>query len=140
MKEEFVVLVNQNDEQIGLMAKLEAHEKALLHRAFSVFVLNEKNEIYLSYAYYDCYGVFTTPNNDKGYFNLDGEFIINPTTEETEKSDIDLTVAGTKEAINMVESSAKEVKEDDEDKAPGLDVHLTGEYRKIQGTVWANNL
>lgn len=47
MKEEFVILVNQNDEQIGLMPKLEAHEKALLHRAFSVFVINDKNEIML---------------------------------------------------------------------------------------------
>ena len=44
---------------------------------------------------------------------VDGEFVINPTPEELEKSDIDLTVAGTKEAINMVESSAKEVSEDD---------------------------
>ena len=44
---------------------------------------------------------------------VDGEFVINPTPEQMEKSDIDLTVAGTKEAINMVESSAKEVSEDD---------------------------
>ena len=44
---------------------------------------------------------------------VDGKFIINPTTDEAEKSDIDLTVAGTMEAINMVESSAKEVNEDD---------------------------
>ncbi len=44
---------------------------------------------------------------------VDGKLIINPTTEEAEVSDIDLTVAGTKEAINMVESSAKEVNEDD---------------------------
>ena len=43
---------------------------------------------------------------------VDGKFIINPTVEETEKSLIDLTVAGTKDAINMVESSAKEVSED----------------------------
>ncbi|MCI4442043.1 MAG: isopentenyl-diphosphate Delta-isomerase [Lentimicrobium sp.] len=47
MKEENVILVNQKDEQIGLMPKLEAHEKAVLHRAFSVFVLNDKNEIML---------------------------------------------------------------------------------------------
>ena len=47
MREENVILVNQNDEQIGLMPKLEAHEKAVLHRAFSVFVLNSKNEIML---------------------------------------------------------------------------------------------
>ena len=44
---------------------------------------------------------------------VDGQFIINPTTEQSEISDIDLTVAGTKEAINMVESSAKEANEDD---------------------------
>ena len=42
---------------------------------------------------------------------VDGKFIINPTPEELEKSSIDLTVAGTKDAINMVESSAKEVDE-----------------------------
>ena len=47
IKEENVILVNDKDEQIGLMPKLEAHEKALLHRAFSVFILNSKNEIML---------------------------------------------------------------------------------------------
>ena len=44
---------------------------------------------------------------------VDGEFIINPTVEQLEKSDIDLTVAGTMEAINMVEAGAKEVSEND---------------------------
>lgn len=47
MKEEQVILVNHNDEPIGLMNKLEAHEKAVLHRAFSVFILNDKNEVML---------------------------------------------------------------------------------------------
>ena len=47
MTEEKVILVNENDEPIGLMPKMEAHEKALLHRAFSVFILNSKNEIML---------------------------------------------------------------------------------------------
>ncbi|HAT80466.1 MAG TPA: isopentenyl-diphosphate delta-isomerase [Flavobacterium sp.] len=47
MIEENVILVNQNDEQIGLMPKMEAHEKAVLHRAFSIFILNDKNEIML---------------------------------------------------------------------------------------------
>ncbi len=42
---------------------------------------------------------------------VDGKLIINPSVEEVEKSDIYLTVAGTKDAINMVESSAKEVSE-----------------------------
>ncbi|MBS3972588.1 MAG: polyribonucleotide nucleotidyltransferase [Erysipelotrichia bacterium] len=44
---------------------------------------------------------------------VNGELIINPTLEELEKSDIDLTVAGTKKAINMVEAGAKEVSEED---------------------------
>ena len=44
---------------------------------------------------------------------VNGKFIINPTVEEAEISDIELTVAGTKDAINMVEAGAKEVSEDD---------------------------
>ena len=47
MTEEKVILVDINDEPIGLMEKIAAHEQALLHRAFSVFVLNDKNEIML---------------------------------------------------------------------------------------------
>ncbi|MBE6147188.1 MAG: polyribonucleotide nucleotidyltransferase [Firmicutes bacterium] len=43
---------------------------------------------------------------------VDGEFIINPTPIELEKSELDLTVAGTKHAINMVEAGAKQVSED----------------------------
>lgn len=43
---------------------------------------------------------------------INGEFIINPTSEEMELSDIDLVVAGTKKAINMVEAGAKEVSEE----------------------------
>ncbi|WP_440066157.1 isopentenyl-diphosphate Delta-isomerase [Tenacibaculum discolor] len=46
MKEQ-VILVDQQDNPIGLMEKIEAHEKALLHRAFSVFVFNNKNELML---------------------------------------------------------------------------------------------
>lgn len=42
---------------------------------------------------------------------VDGEFVINPTVEQQERSDIHLTVAGTKDAINMVEAGAKEVSE-----------------------------
>ena len=44
---------------------------------------------------------------------VNGEFIINPTPEELDASDIDLTVAGTKQAINMVEAGSKEVSEED---------------------------
>src|SRR5699024_6508783 len=42
---------------------------------------------------------------------VDGEFIINPSLEEQEKSDLELTVAGTKDAINMVEAGANEIEE-----------------------------
>ena len=44
---------------------------------------------------------------------VNGEFVINPTVEQTENSDIELTVAGTIDAINMVEAGAKEVSEED---------------------------
>lgn len=47
MVEEKVILVNESDEQIGTMPKMEAHEKAALHRAFSVFVMNDKGETML---------------------------------------------------------------------------------------------
>lgn len=44
---------------------------------------------------------------------VDGKFIINPTSEQLEKTDITLTVAGTKDAINMVEAGCQEVSEED---------------------------
>ena len=47
MGKENVILVNENDEKIGLMEKIEAHEKALLHRAFSVFSFNKKGQLLL---------------------------------------------------------------------------------------------
>lgn len=42
-----VILVNEFDDEIGVMEKLEAHQKGLLHRAFSVFIFNDKNEMLL---------------------------------------------------------------------------------------------
>jgi len=42
-----VILVNEQDEQTGTMEKIEAHQKALLHRAFSVFIFNAKGEMLL---------------------------------------------------------------------------------------------
>ena len=47
MVEEQVILVDTHDNPIGTMNKMEAHEKAVLHRAFSVFILNDKNEVML---------------------------------------------------------------------------------------------
>ena len=45
--EEKVILVDKQDNQLGLMPKMEAHEKAVLHRAFSVFIFNDKDELLL---------------------------------------------------------------------------------------------
>ena len=45
--QEFVILVDEHNNEIGLMEKLEAHQKALLHRAFSIFILNSKGELLL---------------------------------------------------------------------------------------------
>ena len=47
MNQEYVVLVDENDRKVGLMEKMEAHEKALLHRAFSVFVFNHEGKMLL---------------------------------------------------------------------------------------------
>ena len=44
---EKVILVDENDNQVGVMPKLEAHQKGLLHRAFSIFIFNSKYELLL---------------------------------------------------------------------------------------------
>ena len=53
--EEQVILIDENDNPIGLMEKIEAHEKALLHRAFSVFIFNKKGELMLQQRAADKY-------------------------------------------------------------------------------------
>jgi isopentenyl-diphosphate Delta-isomerase len=47
MEFEFVILVNENDQEVGQMEKLEAHQKGALHRAFSILIFNSKNELLL---------------------------------------------------------------------------------------------
>ena len=44
---EHVILVNENDQEIGTMEKMEAHQKGLLHRAFSIVIFNSKGELLL---------------------------------------------------------------------------------------------
>lgn len=44
---ELVVLVNEEDAELGTMEKMEAHEKGVLHRAFSIFLINSKGELLL---------------------------------------------------------------------------------------------
>ena len=53
--EEQVILVDTNDQAIGLMHKMEAHERGVLHRAFSVFILNDKNQLMLQQRALDKY-------------------------------------------------------------------------------------
>jgi len=77
MSEEKVVLVDKDDNQIGLMPKMEAHQKGLLHRAFSVFLLNSDNQILLqkrSSKKYHSGGLWT---NTCCSHPRDGENIIN---------------------------------------------------------------
>ena len=52
---DFVILVDQHDTQIGTMPKLEAHQKGVLHRAFSVFIFNTKGEILMQQRALDKY-------------------------------------------------------------------------------------
>jgi isopentenyl-diphosphate delta-isomerase len=47
MTQEHVILVNERDQPQGTMEKMEAHHKAVLHRAFSVFIFNQNNELML---------------------------------------------------------------------------------------------
>lgn len=47
LAKEYVTLVDEHDNDIGVMEKLEAHQKGLLHRAFSVFIFNDKEELLL---------------------------------------------------------------------------------------------
>ncbi|HTG55581.1 MAG TPA: NUDIX domain-containing protein, partial [Niabella sp.] len=59
---EQVVLVDKDDNRIGLMEKLEAHEKGLLHRAFSVLLFNSQKELLLqqrAFDKYHCGGLWT---------------------------------------------------------------------------------
>jgi len=47
MKKDFVVLVNRNGRRVGVAEKLDTHKKGLLHRAFSIFIFNERGEMLL---------------------------------------------------------------------------------------------
>ncbi|MGC6421300.1 MAG: isopentenyl-diphosphate Delta-isomerase [Flavobacteriaceae bacterium] len=55
MKEEEVILVDTEDRPLGTMPKMEAHQKAILHRAFSVFILNDEGELLLQQRAWEKY-------------------------------------------------------------------------------------
>jgi isopentenyl-diphosphate delta-isomerase len=59
---EHLILVNEQDEMVGTMEKMEAHQKAMLHRAFSIFIFNSKGEMLLQQRAeekYHCGGLWT---------------------------------------------------------------------------------
>ena len=76
MKEEIVILVDSLDNQIGTMAKMEAHEKAILHRAFSVFILNDRGELMLQQRAHNKYHSPSLWTNTCCSHPRDGEDII----------------------------------------------------------------
>lgn len=95
MKEEKVILVDREDKPIGTLPKMEAHEKGVLHRAFSVFILNQKGELMLQQRAHHKYhspGLWTNTccshqregeqNIDAGMRRLDEEMGFSVTLEE----------------------------------------------------------
>jgi isopentenyl-diphosphate delta-isomerase len=59
---EHLILVNEQDEMVGTMEKMEAHQKAMLHRAFSIFIFNSKGEMLIQQRAeekYHCGGLWT---------------------------------------------------------------------------------
>ena len=61
-QEQMIVLVDELDQETGIMEKMEVHRKALLHRAFSVFVFNSKGEMLLqrrAFSKYHSGGLWT---------------------------------------------------------------------------------
>ncbi|MDA9879271.1 isopentenyl-diphosphate Delta-isomerase [Flavobacteriaceae bacterium] len=95
MKEEKVILVDSEDKPIGTLPKMEAHEKGVLHRAFSVFILNQKGELMLqkrAHHKYHSPGLWTNTccshqregeqNIEAGMRRLDEEMGFSVTLEE----------------------------------------------------------
>ena len=95
MKEEKVILVDSEDKPIGTLPKMEAHEKGVLHRAFSVFILNQKGELMLQQRAHHKYhspGLWTNTccshqregeqNIEAGMLRLDEEMGFSFTLEE----------------------------------------------------------
>lgn len=55
MADEYVILVDERDNELGVMEKMQAHREGRLHRAFSIFVFNDKNELLLQQRALDKY-------------------------------------------------------------------------------------
>ena len=76
MNRNFVILVDEQDNQVGVMEKLEAHQKGLLHRAFSVLIYNSKNEFLLQQRAFDKYHSGGLWTNATCSHPMNGESII----------------------------------------------------------------
>ena len=77
---EFITLVNEHNEDIGKIEKLEAHQKGLLHRAFSVFIFNDKNELLMQQRAFEKYhsgGLWTNTCCSHPNYNEDMKSAIN---------------------------------------------------------------
>lgn len=82
---EFVILVDEHDQKIGLMEKMEAHQKGLLHRAFSVFIFNDKGQFLLqqrAFSKYHSGGLWT---NTCCSHPRDGETILEAATRRLQE-------------------------------------------------------
>lgn len=124
MIKDFVVLVNENDEKIGLMPKMEAHEKGLLHRAFSVFIFNRNKELMLqkrSLKKYHSPGLWT---NTCCSHQRDGESNINAGMRRLKEE------MGFSSELREINSFIYKVKFDNGLIEHELDYILVGEYEK----------
>ena len=122
MIKDFVVLVNENDEKIGLMPKMEAHEKGLLHRAFSVFIFNRNKELMLqkrSLKKYHSPGLWT---NTCCSHQRDGESNINAGMRRLKEE------MGFSSELREINSFIYKVKFDNGLVEHELDYILVGEY------------
>ena len=125
MTKDFVVLVNENDEKIGLMPKMEAHEKGLLHRAFSVFIFNRNKELMLqkrSLKKYHSPGLWT---NTCCSHQRDGESNINAGMRRLKEE------MGFSSELREINSFIYKVKFDNGLIEHELDYILVGEYENV---------
>ncbi|MFC3563398.1 isopentenyl-diphosphate Delta-isomerase [Pedobacter jamesrossensis] len=91
---EEVILVDKNDRPTGQMEKMEAHEKGLLHRAFSVFIFNSKGELLLQQRAVNKYhsgGLWTNTCCSHPRFGEDNEGAAKRRLQEEMGMDCDLT-------------------------------------------------
>ena len=158
MSEEKVILVDKNDNQVGLMPKLEAHQKGLLHRAFSIFIFNSKYEFLLqkrASSKYHSGGLWTNtccshPREDEDILDAANRRLIEEMGIETSlrkvyeftykaELDNDLTEHEFDHVFYGVYNEDPVINRDEADDFKWIDMGLLNEDIKINGdnyTVW----